>query len=77
MAIHQFVEVMNTLFVSGDPIESRPLVRRERRGSSAGATPARQLSLRPVAIGAVVEVTTLPKPSMQRAAQAAPRAGRP
>ena len=34
-----------------------------------GATPTRQLSLRPVAIGAAVEVTRLPKPSMQRAAR--------
>jgi hypothetical protein len=40
MAIHQFVEVMNTLFVSGDPIESRPLVRRERRG--VGVPPSRR-----------------------------------
>src|SRR5262245_37544912 len=40
-----------------------------RRGSSAGASPARQLSsLQPVAIGAAVEVTKPPKPSMQRVA---------
>ena len=32
-----------------------------------GATPTRQLLLQPVAIGAVVEVTKLPKPSMERA----------
>ena len=53
-------------------------VRRERRGSSAGATPARQLSsLQPVAIGAAVEATKPPKPSMQRVASATLRAGRP
>jgi hypothetical protein len=39
-----------------------------RRGSSVGAIPTRQLSLQPVAIGAVVEVTKPPKPSMQRVA---------
>ena len=37
-----------------------------RRPSSVGAIPTRQLSLQPVAIGAAVEVTRLPKPSMQR-----------
>ena len=41
----------------------------KRRGSSAGANPARQLwSLQPVAIGAAVEVTKPPEPSMQRVA---------
>ena len=35
-----------------------------RHGRSAGANPARQLSLQPVAIGAVVEVTKRLKPSM-------------
>ena len=41
----------------------------KRRGSSAGVTPARQLkSLQPVAIGAAVEATKPPKPSMQRVA---------
>ena len=34
-------------------------------------------SLQPVAIGAAVEVTKLPKPSMERVALATPRAGRP
>lgn len=37
-----------------------------RHGLSAGANPARQLSLRPVAIGAVVEATKRLKPSVQR-----------
>ena len=36
----------------------------ERHGRSAGSTPARQLSLQPVAIGAVVEVTKRLKPPM-------------
>jgi hypothetical protein len=40
----------------------------QRRSSSVGATPTRQLSLRPVAIGAAAEVTKLPKPSMERVA---------
>jgi len=40
----------------------------QRHRSSAGAIPARQLSLQPVAIGAVVEVTILPKPLMERVA---------
>ena len=39
-------------------------VRRERRVFSVGETPTRQLSLQPVAIGAVVEVTKRPKPSV-------------
>jgi len=34
-------------------------------------------SLQPVAIGAAVEATRPPEPSMQRVAQATPRAGRP
>jgi len=38
----------------------------ERRGSSVGGSLTRQLSLRPVAIGAVVEETKRPKPSVQR-----------
>jgi hypothetical protein len=33
-----------------------------------GATPTRQLLLQPVAIGAVVKVTILPKPPMERIA---------
>ena len=37
--------------------------------SSVGASPTRQLSLQPVAIGAAVEVTIAPKPSMERAGQ--------
>jgi hypothetical protein len=37
-----------------------------------GETPTRQLSLQPVAIGAAVEVTTLPKPSMERVATGDP-----
>jgi len=36
----------------------------KRRGSSAGESPARQLSLQPVAIGAAVEVTKQSKPSV-------------
>src|SRR5512142_3482444 len=45
----------------------------KRRGSSAGASPARQLkSLQPVAIGAAVEATKPPKPSMQRIASGDP-----
>jgi hypothetical protein len=36
----------------------------ERHGYSAGSTPARQLSLQPVAIEAVVEVTKRLKPSV-------------
>ena len=40
----------------------------QRRSSSVGAIPTRQLSLRPVAIGAAAEVTKLPKPSMERVA---------
>jgi hypothetical protein len=38
----------------------------QRRRSSVGANPTRQLSFQPVAIGAVVEVTKLPKPLMER-----------
>src|SRR5258708_39950443 len=37
---------------------------------SAGINPARQLSFWPVAIGVVVEVTKLPKPSMERSLEA-------
>ena len=59
-------------------IKSHVHVRVKRRGSSAGANPARQLwSLQPVAIGAAVEVTKPPEPWMQRVALATPRAGRP
>jgi len=43
-----------------------PLCAVTRRRSSVGAIPTRQLSLQPVAIGAVVEVTKLPKPLMER-----------
>jgi hypothetical protein len=39
-----------------------------RHGLPAGVSPARQLSLQPVVIGAVVEVTKRLKPSMQRVA---------
>ncbi len=35
-----------------------------RRRSSVGASPTRQLSLRPESIGAVMEVTKLLKPSV-------------
>src|SRR6202171_4071778 len=54
-----------------------PLCAVERRGSSVGANPTRQLLLQPVAIGAVVKATTLPEPSMQRVAWATRRVGRP
>jgi len=40
----------------------------QRHGLLAGVRPARQLSLRPVAIGAVAEVTKRLKPSVQRVA---------
>ena len=40
----------------------------QRHGLPAGVRPARQLSLQPVVIGAVVEVTKRLKPSMQRVA---------
>jgi len=40
----------------------------KRRRSSAGEIPAWQLSLRPVAIGAVVEATKRLKPLVQRVA---------
>jgi hypothetical protein len=49
----------------------------QRRRSSVGAIPTWQLLLQPVAIGAVAEVTKLPKPSMERTVLAVPRAGRP
>jgi len=48
-----------------------------RHGLPAGVRPARQLSLQPVAIGAVVEVTKRLKPSVQRVALGDWRAGRP
>jgi hypothetical protein len=52
-------------------------VRRRRRRSSVGAIPTRQLSLQPVAIEAVVEVTTSPEPSMERTGmQSREQAGR-
>jgi hypothetical protein len=38
----------------------------ERRDRPVGDRPTRQLSLQPVAIGAVVEVTIRLKPSMER-----------
>ena len=40
----------------------------QRRASSAGANPARQLSFQPVAVGATMEVTKSLKPSTQRVA---------
>jgi hypothetical protein len=42
--------------------KSDSLVRRERRVLSVGEIPTRQLSLQPVATGAVVEITKRPKP---------------
>jgi len=41
-------------------------VRRERRGFSVGEIPTRQLSLQPVATGAVVEATKRSKPPVER-----------
>ena len=41
----------------------------ERRGSSVGGSLTRQLSLRPVAIGAALAATPASKPSMQRTAR--------
>ena len=41
-------------------------VRRERRGSSVGENPTRQLTLQPVAIGAAVEEMKPLKPLMER-----------
>jgi len=38
----------------------------KRRESSVGAKPTWQLSLQPVAIGVVAEVTKLPKPLVQK-----------
>src|ERR1700687_1586159 len=58
-------------------LSASPLCAVERRGSSVGANPTRQLLLQPVAIGAVVKATTLPEPSMQRVAWATRRVGRP
>ena len=43
-------------------------VKKKSRRSSVGETPTRHRSLQPVAIGAAVEVTKLPKPSMERVA---------
>jgi hypothetical protein len=40
----------------------------QRRASSAGANPARQLSFQPVAVGAAMEVTKSSEPLMQRVA---------
>jgi hypothetical protein len=53
-------------------------VRREKAWISSGCNsrPA-TWSLQPEAIGAAVEVTRPPEPSMQRVALATPRAGRP
>ena len=45
-----------------------PLCVVKRLSFSVGAIPTRQRSLRPVAIGAAVEVTKPPKPSMERVA---------
>jgi hypothetical protein len=44
----------------------------ERRESSVGESPTRQLSLQPAAIGAVEEVTNPPKPLMERSRMARP-----
>jgi hypothetical protein len=52
----------------GAEVNLTPLCAVQRRRSSVGAIPTRQLSFQPVAIGAVVEVTKLPKPSVQRTA---------
>jgi hypothetical protein len=49
----------------------------KRRCLSVGANPARQLSLRPVATGAIVEVTKQLKPLVQRVMQVTRRACRP
>jgi len=49
-------------------IEVSPWCAVKRRVFSVGATPTRQLSLQPVAIGAAVEVTKPSKPSMERVA---------
>ena len=54
-----------------------PLCAVERRRSSGGAIPPRQLSLQPVAIEAAVGVILRPKPSMQRIRFGIPRASRP
>ena len=43
---------------------ARNVVRREKARSLSGLEPTRQLSLQPVAIGAVVEETKRPKPSV-------------
>src|SRR5262245_4055584 len=48
-----------------------------RRRFSVGAIPTWQLLLQPVAIGAVVEVTKLPKPSMESTARRCREQGRP
>ena len=44
----------------------------QRRRCSVGATPTRQLSFQPVAIGAAVEATILSKHRMERAAWGGP-----
>jgi hypothetical protein len=44
------------------------MVRREKAPTFSGHNPTRQLSLQPVAIGAAMEVTKSPKPSMERTA---------
>jgi hypothetical protein len=49
----------------------------KRRRSPVGAKPTRQLSLQPVAIGAVMEVTKSPKPSVKRVVKATWQACRP
>src|SRR5947207_633446 len=43
-----------------------PLCAVKRWRSAVGATPTRQLSLQPVAIGAAVEATIPPKPPVER-----------
>jgi hypothetical protein len=48
----------------------------ERRDHPAGDRPTRQLSLQPLAIGAVVEVTKRLKPLMERVTSVTPRARR-
>jgi hypothetical protein len=48
----------------------------ERRDHPVGDRPTRQLSLQPLAIGAVVEVTKRLKPLMERVTSVTPRARR-
>ena len=53
---------------TGHLLEMGVGVRRAKAALSVGANPTWQLLLQPVAIGAVAEVTKLPKPSVQRVA---------